>query len=489
MNQLNNYFMSNQGLIQDENAFQSHSNQHLPNKQPIQQRNVQVTKTAPFYDAFPQQHVTKQSNQVMKQQQPQQYHHFSNNSRPVLQDLTNNNKRTHNHLIGPTPSYVFGSKPGGTDQKQVNSIEQFSVFSYNNSFSSTNGTNQRSQFIVKNGQFIPTNNTSLLTQQITTQPQQQQVVSAPSFVQSKKPTQETDMEEDNEDNSIDIDEEEDQDIDEEIGNNEPQPIDYDPAQDCIDYAQDIYLHLRNTEKRYKANPNYMRDRQVDINPSMRGILIDWLNEVCQEYKLKLETLYLAVNITDRALTKFQIQRNKLQEVGITALFIASKYNELTPPTVDDFVYITENTYPKSEILAMESLILNALEFNLTVVTSYHFLVKFLKAVKATDLCVDMTFYLTELTLQDYRLIAFLPSAVAASAVTIALHTLGFNCWPESLRKVSGYSKSDLKDCIEEIMRIYRDTATSNLAAVKTKYSRSQYNRASMVPLPTSSPPI
>lgn len=57
---------------------------------------------------------------------------------------------------------------------------------------------------------------------------------------------------------------------------------------------------------------------------MRVILVDWLVEVVQEYKLGSETLHLAVNYLDRFLsyTTF-IKRNKLQLVGTAALLIAA----------------------------------------------------------------------------------------------------------------------------------------------------------------------
>ena len=54
---------------------------------------------------------------------------------------------------------------------------------------------------------------------------------------------------------------------------------------------------------------------------------------------------------------------KLQLVGVTAMLIASKYEEIYPPIVTDFVYITDNAYSKKEILEMEESILCSLEFS------------------------------------------------------------------------------------------------------------------------------
>ncbi len=93
---------------------------------------------------------------------------------------------------------------------------------------------------------------------------------------------------------------------------------------------------------------------------MREILCDWLIEVHLKFKLLPETLYLTVNLIDRFLSTTSIYRNKLQLVGVTAMLIASKYEEIYPPIVSDFVYITDNAYKREEILEMEEKMLKKL---------------------------------------------------------------------------------------------------------------------------------
>ena len=56
---------------------------------------------------------------------------------------------------------------------------------------------------------------------------------------------------------------------------------------------------------------------------MRTILVDWLAEVGEEYKLRAETLYLAVNFLDRFLSCMSVLRGKLQLVGTAAILLAS----------------------------------------------------------------------------------------------------------------------------------------------------------------------
>lgn len=100
--------------------------------------------------------------------------------------------------------------------------------------------------------------------------------------------------------------------------------------------------------------------QQDVNAHMRGILVDWLVEVAQEYKLVSETLFLAVNYIDRFLSCEVAPRRKLQLVGITCMLIAAKYEEIYAPQIEDFCYITDNTYSREEVIAMEQQVSNSM---------------------------------------------------------------------------------------------------------------------------------
>ncbi len=106
----------------------------------------------------------------------------------------------------------------------------------------------------------------------------------------------------------------------------------------------------------------MESVQQDVNTSMRGILVDWLVEVAQEYKLVSETLFLAVNYIDRFLSCKVAPRRKLQLVGITCMLVAAKYEEIYAPQIEDFCYITDNTYAREEVLAMEQQVILLLLF-------------------------------------------------------------------------------------------------------------------------------
>lgn len=114
---------------------------------------------------------------------------------------------------------------------------------------------------------------------------------------------------------------------------------------CGEYATEITQYIGEIETRFLPQHGYIR-RQTDINERMRAILIDWLVDVHLKFKLLPETLYLTVNMIDRYLSKEVISRRKLQLVGISAMLISSKYEEIYPPEIKDFTYITDRAYTK-----------------------------------------------------------------------------------------------------------------------------------------------
>ena len=165
---------------------------------------------------------------------------------------------------------------------------------------------------------------------------------------------------------------------------------------------------------------YMAD-QDEINAMMRAILVDWLVEVHMKFKLVPETLYLSISIIDRYCSHVAVERRELQLVGVTALLLACKYEEIYPPEVRDCVYITDRAYTRQDVLDMEQTIVQALEFKLTVPTGYPFLVRYLRITKASALASAAANYYMEITLQHYEFVAYRPSLVASAAVCLALN--------------------------------------------------------------------
>ncbi|BAS85235.1 Os03g0607600, partial [Oryza sativa Japonica Group] len=240
--------------------------------------------------------------------------------------------------------------------------------------------------------------------------------------------------------------------------------------------------------------DYIETVQVDVTANMRGILVDWLVEVAEEYKLVSDTLYLTVSYIDRFLSAKSINRQKLQLLGVSAMLIASKYEEISPPNVEDFCYITDNTYMKQEVVKMERDILNVLKFEMGNPTTKTFLRMFIRSSQEDDKYPSlplefMCSYLAELSLLEYGCVRLLPSVVAASVVFVARLTLDSdtNPWSKKLQEVTGYRASELKDCITCIHDLQLNRKGSSLMAIRDKYKQHRFKGVSTLLPPVEIP--
>jgi G2/mitotic-specific cyclin-B, other len=163
--------------------------------------------------------------------------------------------------------------------------------------------------------------------------------------------------------------------------------------------------MLKTEKKWNADPNYM-SHQVKIDETIRSTLVDWLIQIHYNFKLLPETLFLTVNLIDRYMSKHQIAKREVQLVGIASLLIVAKYEEIYPPLLKDFVFITDKTYTSEEILDMEKKILFALDFDLNLCSSYRFLERFSKLAKLDQVSFFLSQYMLELGLLDSKMSQF-----------------------------------------------------------------------------------
>lgn len=250
-----------------------------------------------------------------------------------------------------------------------------------------------------------------------------------------------------------------------------------------EYAPEVFQNLRHNEAAYHQSRDPSRvELQTEITPAMRAILVDWLVEVAEEYKLTQQTLFLAVNYVDRVLAKLVVLRHHLQLIGIACLLIASKYEEIFPPTVDDFVYIADYTYSRRQLLDMEKLVLNSLKFQLSAATCVDFTSRFLfcAGINNQDTPAFMLAnYFNELSLCDFSFSKYLPSQITAASVCLAVYSL-YGHFPHKAQfeHHTEYSVQDLRPCIQELhalhVKNYPPVSAPGqqcLAAVYNKYNK------------------
>ncbi|XP_062468329.1 G2/mitotic-specific cyclin-B1 [Pezoporus occidentalis] len=247
-----------------------------------------------------------------------------------------------------------------------------------------------------------------------------------------------------------------------------------------DYAKDIYQYLRELEENWTIRPKYLAGQE--INGKMRAVLIDWLVQVQISFKLLQDTLYLSVAIIDCFLQDNTVSKKMLQLVGVTAMFIASKYEERHPLHAADLAYVTDNTYTTRQIIQMELQILQALNFHLTRPLASQFLNMALEVAKVNTRQRVLAEYLMESTILDYDMVHFPPSKTAAAASCLSLKLLKGCEWRETLQCYTSYTESDLLPVMQHIAKnvVLANKATTKEKAIKKKYASSKTIKISTI---------
>jgi len=256
----------------------------------------------------------------------------------------------------------------------------------------------------------------------------------------------------------------------------------DDVQGCSEYAAHIYSHLRQLEAKYSLGRDPLASST--ITPKMRAVLFDWMTQVQQEFKLVQETLFLSFSIVDRflAVSGRHVFRSQLQLLGVTAMFVAAKIEEIYAPELNDFVYITDHTYTSEEIRHMEVRLLAGLDWDFSAPRPLNFLRRYSRAGRASGLVHAAAKFLLELAVQDYRLVACPPSLQAAAALHLSLRLLGGGeGWSTSLIHYSGYSSAQLLPASSLLHSTLAAAPQAKLQAVRTKYRDPRLLRVSALP--------
>nr|VDD42628.1 unnamed protein product [Brassica oleracea] len=250
--------------------------------------------------------------------------------------------------------------------------------------------------------------------------------------------------------------------------------------EVAEYVDDIYQFYWTAEA---LNPalGYYLSTQTKVSPVTRGILINWLIEVHSKFDLMHETLYLTMNLLDRYLSQVPVQKNEMQLIGLTALLLASKYEDYWHPRIKDLISISAETYTREQILGMERIMLKQLKFRLNEATPYVFMLRFLKAAQSNKKLQQLSFYLIELCLVEYEALKFKPSLLCASAIYVARCTLHMTpVWTALLISHTHYNVSQMKDCSDMILRFHKAAKTGKLRVTYDKYMKSERSNVAVL---------
>ncbi|XP_043560616.1 G2/mitotic-specific cyclin-B3 isoform X1 [Chiloscyllium plagiosum] len=252
----------------------------------------------------------------------------------------------------------------------------------------------------------------------------------------------------------------------------------DPFLNAI-YVNDIFNYMKEREKQFVLK-GYM-EKQPDLNIEMRGILVDWMVEVQENFELNHETLYLAVKLVDHYLALTVCMRETLQLLGSTAILIAAKFDERCPPCVDDFLYICDDAYQREELLSMEVNILRTMKFDINIPVAYRFLRRYAKCARANLETLTLARYICELTLQEYEFIWESASKLAASCLLLALKMKELGGWTPTLEHYTGYHVTDLHSLLRRLNLLLYSKPDEKLKAVRYKYAHKVFFEVAKIP--------
>ncbi|KAH6820357.1 Cyclin A3 [Perilla frutescens var. hirtella] len=263
----------------------------------------------------------------------------------------------------------------------------------------------------------------------------------------------------------------------------------DDPQMCGVYASYIneYLHLAEKDARLRVCSDYIMKVQWDVNSWMRESLVNWLVDVAEGLDFQSDTtLYLTVSYVDRFLSLHAINRDTLQLLGVSSLFIAWKYEDVNDARarerLDNLCYAIHHECTRDQILKMESDVLISLGFKLGYPTTKTFLRQNLKLE-------FLGYYIGELSLLSYACLKFLPSLVAASVIFLSRFTLQpqQHPWNSALQQYSGYKASDLKECVGIIHDLQTGRRESTLLVIREKYEQHEFKCVSRLSSPAQVP--
>ena len=186
----------------------------------------------------------------------------------------------------------------------------------------------------------------------------------------------------------------------------------------FEYSGSIFAHLKSTERSTVVNKKHP--------PHVRRTLVDWLREVQDDWEeINIDTLFLAVNLLDRYLATKQgagTSTSNLQLVGVTALLVACKVEEVNVPEVAQFAWVTDDTYSARQIKAMEQRMLEALNWNVTPVLSTNFLSLVFRNLEVDDPeHAERALGHLKQGLLDPEVSSMLPSLQAGAAIYLSTH--------------------------------------------------------------------
>ena len=203
------------------------------------------------------------------------------------------------------------------------------------------------------------------------------------------------------------------------------------------------------------NIKKQKNPKTEINPKMRLVLVDWILKVTKSFSLSPETYFLTNYYLEKFCQNKIIKKKNYQLIGLTCLYIASKYQEIKPPKLKEFVYICDGAFKKKNVIDMEVEILSFLKFNLFINSPFEFLSIFKEIFSLNDILFEFCSKLLMKSFYEFKVFCFLPRVLVISTILLFFWIKGLNKQDffQKVMKVLILDISQVEECMKFLYRI------------------------------------
>ena len=253
-----------------------------------------------------------------------------------------------------------------------------------------------------------------------------------------------------------------------------------------DYGGDIFKNIKKEEQLntfdYSSKDLFKLQDTKFFNEKNRGIIFQWLIKNNHNWKLNDDTIFMAMNIMDRYISKYKVKNSEFQLIGIASYFIASKYEDIYPQYLDELSKICNFIYTPDDIIKKEYEILSGLNFDILYNSSYKFLT-FLHSIcdKENMKLFYLAQFILELSLENLEILEYSQCKRAMAALLLAKKIMKIKKSWNDAKLYYNYNENEIRNIQKKMIILLNNVMKSkNKNSVFEKFESSRYKSVSSI---------
>ena len=264
-------------------------------------------------------------------------------------------------------------------------------------------------------------------------------------------------------------------------------------QQAEEYTTDIIESLLLEEDYYYnqkkyINPYYLENEDSELTPEMRTVAVDWLVLIhFKIFKFSENTLFLAIQIFDRYLSKVDLTTEETEMLLYTSFMLASKHNEIDYVNMQETLKLSQDKFSKDQIIKMESEILNKLDFEILAPTMYEFFVLFASFLGLSQTKINKGLYILNIVLVDFHMLKYPNFMLAFAVIKLITKTVDknlVNLIKNILNKnkiekfLNIFNRQGYEKICNRIKLLYNTFLETKYKNIQDKFSEKEFNSVS-----------